>query len=145
MSTVQERPFPKELERKYRDWGRCSTAWYVLHFGLGIAGIALPPLIPFCEAKITQGLLGTAAAASTALVTFLGARRNATLYVQAWRALNLARLDYMYGQIDITTVLELIKCRERIIEATEIEREPIKAVDTQAEIKQGKHDNAPAR
>lgn len=106
----------------------------VLHYSVGIAAIVFAALSPVLEDPTRKSLASAGAVICASLVTFLSARKTSYLYWQAWRAIDLERMRF---EIDPTVTEEhlyaVIKRREEIIEASEMEIGDVKPKEVPSE------------
>jgi hypothetical protein len=117
------RVFPSAYTLKWRYWSVLSGLWIFLHYSLGILGIVAAALLPlFDEHKEGQAILSVLAVICTSLVTFLSARKNANIFLHAWRATEIVRLKYMHdSSITDLHVQKVIEEQELYIQKYETE------------------------
>ncbi|MHC4178428.1 MAG: hypothetical protein ACYSWU_13025 [Planctomycetota bacterium] len=93
-----ERDVPAEIVERRRAWQFYYKLWYTVHYALGVLAILASLTVAYMAfAFQSQGLialLSLLAAVCTALNYFLMPYRNARGYVNAWRLLTAAEIEF---------------------------------------------------
>ena len=121
-NSITERPIPEDINKRLIAWQFYFKEWYFLYYCLGIVSITSSLTVAYMASAILKpqiiALLSLIAAISTALNYFLLPYKCAKGYVQAWRTLSAAIIEYKTDErVDINVLHRAIhKGEEKIAE-----------------------------
>ncbi len=115
-----ERDVPKDIQDRLKAWQYYFKLWYFLYYFFGVVSIVSALIVAYMAFAILNpkilGILSLIAAISTALNYFLMPYKRAKGYVQAWRALSSASIEYKTDEsVNIKLLHQALRDGEKYI------------------------------